>query len=83
MLFEEDKERSLLPEGFFFAKCEENFLKITTLLDTRNSKNSKRIIFMVPELYWSCPKAYVLYLLPQFNFVTVANRAYYVICPMF
>ena len=46
-------------------------------------KNSKRILFMVPELYWPCPKACVLYLSPQLNFVIVANGAYYVICPIF
>ena len=59
------------------------FLKLTTLLHTRNSKNSKRILFIVPELYWPCPKACVLYLLPQFNFVAVAYGAYYIICQIF
>ena len=43
----------------FSRKCKENFLKITTLLDTMNSKNSKRILFIVLEPYWSCPKACV------------------------
>ena len=61
-----------------------SFLKITISLDTRNSKNSKRILFIVLELYWSRPKACILYLLPLFNFVTVAKNAYYVIilCPI-
>ena len=47
-------------------------LKVTILLDTRNSKKSKRILFIALDC---CPKACVLYLLLQFNFVTVANRA--------
>ena len=56
--------------------------KFITLLDPRNTENSKRIIFIVLELYWPCPNACIQYLLVQFSFVTVANRTYYVICPM-
>ena len=33
------------------CECKEKFLEITTLVDTRNSKNSKRILFIALELY--------------------------------
>ena len=33
-------------------ECKEKFLKITTLVDTRNSKNSKRILFIALELFF-------------------------------
>ena len=33
------------------CECKEKFLKITTVVDTRNSKNSKRILFIALELY--------------------------------
>jgi len=64
------------------CECKENFLKITTLVDTRKSKNRKRTLFIALELYYCCPKTCILYLSLQFNFVIVANRVYFIICLM-
>ena len=75
--------KSLATKRVLLRKSEGKFLKIITLHDPRNSKDSKRILFIVLELYWPCTKACVLYLLAQYSFVTVANRTYYITCPMY
>ena len=59
-----------------YSTLREKFLEITTLLDARNSKKSKRFLFIVPKLDRSCPMAGDLQLLLQLYFVTVANVAY-------
>ena len=76
------RRRSLASKGSLLRQIQQWFLKIITPLDPRNSKNSKRTMFLVSELCFLCSKACVLYFLVKNIIWTVANGTYYIICPI-
>ena len=68
-------------KGFSFDKLEK-FLKIITLHNPRNSKNSLKNLIFSLKTKLALFKACALYLLVQIFFVPFGNGTYDVVCPI-